>query len=381
MTERKLASLQRVAGIQPIEGADAIVLSKVLGWSVITKLDEVQEGDTVVFLEIDSLIDPDCRWLPESFRKYAPTRKRKRRRLYHLRTFRLNKFGVISEGLIVPLSLFPEDTVAEFSSLEIGTDLTSRLRIEKYEPPIFVGRGGGTLCETKAFPLKLLSKTGEVRVKSEPHLLEQLVGHPAYATLKYDGTSATYLLTPPNYKPRPQEFFVCSHNLLLLRPAKIEHCSSSQPYWPIALQYELEAKLRAYQERTGRYLALQGEICGPKIQRNLLGLAKRSFYVFNVIELDDGEQPTMGRRLPYPQWLDICQELDLPHVQIEMVWDSFPADISIEQLEEMSKGFYEGTENHREGLVFREQDTPTAPLFKSISFKVISADYRLMVKM
>jgi len=75
MTEHKLATLEQVGSITTIEGADVIVMCKIVGRSVITKIGEFKEGETVIFLEVDSLLNPDYRWLPESFRKYAQTRR------------------------------------------------------------------------------------------------------------------------------------------------------------------------------------------------------------------------------------------------------------------------------------------------------------------
>ena len=52
MTERKLASIRRIADIQPIEGADAIEVATVGGWKVVVKRGEFKVGDLAVYLEI-----------------------------------------------------------------------------------------------------------------------------------------------------------------------------------------------------------------------------------------------------------------------------------------------------------------------------------------
>ena len=57
--ERKLASIQIINDLKPIEGKDRIVLAHVLGWDVIVKKDEFKIGDKCVYIEVDSVLDPD----------------------------------------------------------------------------------------------------------------------------------------------------------------------------------------------------------------------------------------------------------------------------------------------------------------------------------
>ena len=51
---RKLASVQEVAWLEPIEGKDRIELCGIMGWQVIVKKDELKVGDLCVYVEIDS---------------------------------------------------------------------------------------------------------------------------------------------------------------------------------------------------------------------------------------------------------------------------------------------------------------------------------------
>ena len=54
---RKLASVRRIAAIDPIEGADVIVCATVDGWKLVTqKSNNFQPGDLVVYFEIDSFL-------------------------------------------------------------------------------------------------------------------------------------------------------------------------------------------------------------------------------------------------------------------------------------------------------------------------------------
>ena len=51
---RKLAHIEKVEKIEPIEGADRIVKIEVLGWECVAKKGEFKEGDLCVYIEIDS---------------------------------------------------------------------------------------------------------------------------------------------------------------------------------------------------------------------------------------------------------------------------------------------------------------------------------------
>ena len=53
---RKLASIQRIWDVQPIEGADSIELVKVMGWQCVAKKGEFKKGDMCVYFEIDSFL-------------------------------------------------------------------------------------------------------------------------------------------------------------------------------------------------------------------------------------------------------------------------------------------------------------------------------------
>ncbi len=53
----KLASVQKIVDISPIEKADAIEVVQVLGWECVVKKDEkFSIGDLVVYVEIDSIM-------------------------------------------------------------------------------------------------------------------------------------------------------------------------------------------------------------------------------------------------------------------------------------------------------------------------------------
>lgn len=113
MAERALAHVEKIEWIRPIEGADNIELIGVLGWVCIAKKGEFNVGDMAVYIEIDS----KC---PETDERFAFLANKK----FKVKTMKLGKFKVISQGLALPLSLFPE-----LQDRNIGDDVTEALKI------------------------------------------------------------------------------------------------------------------------------------------------------------------------------------------------------------------------------------------------------------
>ena len=58
-TIRKMASVQEIASLTPIENSDFLEIAtmKDLGWKVVVKKDEFSIGDKVIYFEIDSAIN------------------------------------------------------------------------------------------------------------------------------------------------------------------------------------------------------------------------------------------------------------------------------------------------------------------------------------
>lgn len=94
-------------------GADNIELIGVLGWVCIAKKGEFQVGDLAVYIEIDS----KC---PDNDERFAFLAAKH----YKIKTMKLGKFKVFSQGLAMPVSLFPE-----LLGKSIGSDVTKELKI------------------------------------------------------------------------------------------------------------------------------------------------------------------------------------------------------------------------------------------------------------
>ena len=250
--DRKLASIQVIKELSPINGADAILCAKVLGWECVVKKSEFQVNDRCVYFEIDSVL-PIAQW-NDHLRKEEGKKLR-------VRTIRLR--GQLSQGLAMPLSIIPS------GEYEVGQDVTSIVGVEKYEPVVPAHLSGMAKGNFPAF----LHKTDETRLQSEPRVLDEAVskGLVLVGTLKMDGTSFTA------YR-RDDEFGVCSRNLDLKE-------TEGNAHWRMARKLKLEEILR----NEPRNLSIQGEICGPSIQANRLGLSESKLYLFNLFDIDTGK--------------------------------------------------------------------------------------------
>lgn len=335
---RKLASIQKIKHVRPIEGADKIEVVGVLGWECVSKKGEFREGDPCVYFEIDCLLPVEPRY---EFLRASSYRKDLDR--FRLRTVRLRK--QLSQGLALPVSLFPEA-----DGLPEGSDLTDFLGVEKYEPPVPAQIQG----DARSFSWPI-SKTDEVRIQQDEEygFVAALTGRPYYITLKLDGTSCSYIVDP-----RDGEYHVCGRNYSYKR-------NPDHSFWQVSERYGLEEKLRGLRNVS---LALQGEIVGPGIQKNRMGLATVDFYVFNVVDT------LSGMRLPLDEALAVSDELGVPFVPILERGDCF--EYSASDLLKIAKGKYRNhfpgakKDQEREGIVVRS-------LCGSVSFKAINNDFLL----
>ena len=192
MGKRKLASIQFVHNITPIEGAEKIECVHVLGWQCVANKGQFSIGDKCVYMEVDSFL-PVC----ERFEFLRASSFKENEIMgagFRLKTMKFR--GQISQGLVQPLEILPA------GEYEIGDDVTELLGIRKWEIEERVSNDGTVIAE---FPSEI-SKTDELRVQSYPELIEEfktVKGY--YISTKMDGCSVTM------YKS-DDHFGVCGRN-------------------------------------------------------------------------------------------------------------------------------------------------------------------------
>ena len=204
------------------------------------------------------------------------------------------------------------------------------------------------------FPTRV-PKTDEIRLQSALGVLDELRGQPFYVTTKCDGASATYL------RDAESGLVACSRNWALAK--------GDNHAWRLAERYQLAEKLPAE-------YAVQGEVCGPGIQGNRLGLAQHELFVFSVYDV------RAGQFLAFDAFGAFCAEHGLTTVPVErvVIGDEATAfDHTLEAWLAAARGPYAGTKRHKEGIVIRplvEQRSESLGGSR-MSFKVINNDFLL----
>lgn len=368
---RKLASVQTIKAIRPIEGADRIEVVQILGWNCVAKKGEYQVGDKVIYFEIDSLLPdiPAFEWLRGSSWSQKLNK-------YKISTHKFR--NQISQGLVIPakdlkelytqinckngeINIMPS---AIIDPLIEGEDLTEILGIEKYEPPVSNGSLGETISHEWYVP-----KTDEERIQvCADNVLPEYIGKTDwYASIKLDGTSCTAGLFEDAFLIGGRNQFYKDENM----------------YTTTVRKYgDIEKHLRDYQKLTGKYIVFQGELCGPGIQSNKLGLKEKEWYIFNVFISDTGKMDSY-EKVDLLRMLNFCDDFGLKHVPIIEHDYKFSFD-GYSNNDEIVNGLLNYVDNIKyrtyfedaapsqiaEGLVFRKNDMTN-------SFKVISNKFLL----
>lgn len=384
MAERALAHIEKIEWIRPIEGADNIELVGVLGWVCIAKKQEFKVGDKAVYIEIDS----KC---PENDERFSFLAAKH----YKVKTMKLGKFKVISQGLALPIELFPE-----FADREIGSDVTDDLKItyssvedikrksNKVDPDakyksmaarhsalfkkpvirklmkyrwgkkiLFFFFGSKKKDNPKRFP-EWIVKTDETRIENAPFYLQS--ENPWVKTEKLDGTSCTYAVDRLKRGKDKFDYIVCSRNVR--QADRSQECyHDSNIYWELSDKYDIENKLKEFANKHGYdRVVLQGEGVG-NVQGNPYKLNENDLYVFNLV-IDGGRIGTV-------EMADFCKEYSLKHVPIIDTEYYLPKEMEEMKLE--ADGFSAiNPKVKREGFVYRSIDGQQ-------SFKNVSREYLL----
>lgn len=382
---RALAYVVECGKVSDIQGADRIQLAEVGGWKVIIKKNEISEGDKAVFFEIDSKL-PEAEWSEFLRDKH-----------FKVKTMKLGKFGVISQGLLLPITAFPE-----LAKKEVGEDVTDILGVKysvqednyrkgkskdsdaKYKSMAsrhqkifrlpFVRKMMKTKTgkrilfllfgKKKDKPLKFpthfpfVHKTDEERCENMPWVLGY--ERPLIVTEKLDGTSSTYILERKGRKKF--EFYVLSRNVRQKTPdQKCYH--DKNIYWDMALKYNVEQCLKDYliEHKDLKYVCVQGESVGS-VQGNPLKLKEDDLYVFNFIRSDVG-------RLPSTEGKEVVESWGMKWVPILDTGYRMPEDMEEFKQYATAKSVV-NPDVLREGVVLRD---PT----NDLSFKNVSREYLL----
>ena len=383
--KRALAYIVTIDEIRPIEGYDRVEYARTNGWWVIiNKAYNLAVGDKCVYFEVDSKVNP----LDERF---AFLEKRD----YRIKTIKMCK--VYSQGLLIPLSHFPE-----LGDLDVNTDVTDALKVIYYEPAdnqrkanapdpnakyksmasrhprlakkkwfrwlmkrewgkkllfFFFGKKKDT---PKGWPthFPFIHKTDEERCENLP----QMLGYPNPLTVteKLDGTSTTFILERKG--KNKFEFYVLSRNVRQ-KDEKQSCYHDHNIYWDMAFKYNIEDVLREILQMRPdlKYVCIQGESVGS-VQGNPLKLPEDDFYAFNFIDSENGRWPSFNGS---------CLLAKYGIKWVPILDTNFMMPNDMEEFKQMATApSVVNPDVMREGIVLRDSAT-------DFSFKNVSREYLL----
>jgi len=337
--QRKLASIQVIHDVQPIQGADAIECVSVLGWKCVVKKGEFKRLDLCVYFEVDSFLP--VRDVFEFLRSSSYKKTNLMGEGFRIKTCKLR--GQLSQGLALPLSILTEDIRQQIEKQDCrGLDVSASLDVKKWETEV---SGNQSWNKKGEFPY-FVPKTDEQRIQSAPELIEELSGKPYFITTKMDGTSFTAF-------KNGEGFGVCTRNM--------EIHEDDSVFWLLAKKHDLENKIEGY--------AVQGEVCAPKIQKNHLKLREPELFVFSIYDLSKGQFLSFeDYKKKIADWCLFC-------CPIEEEGEEF--SYSMDELIERAKGVYPSG-NKKEGIVIRPQNELYSPTLSGrLSFKIINNEFLL----
>lgn len=354
---RKLATIEIITDIKPIPDADAIEVASVKGWNIVINKNKYKVGDKIIMCEVDSFIPHDL--APFLTPKGQEPREYQGIKGQRLRSVRLR--GQLSQGLILdPHQVFNHECV---ESLEVGTDVSEKLGIVIYEPPIPACLSGQV---RGMFPMHT-TKTNQERIQN---LLEYFELYPEMEfeqTEKLDGSSCTvyrYL----------DDFGVCSHNLNLKE-------DNNNSFWKTVNKYHLREIL----EHLNLNISIQAELIGEGIQKNPYKLKGHDLRVFDIYDIDKRRYMTQAERLETLDKINTCcygkEEAVLLNREECKMLRHVPIlgtlklkDFNLESLLKYAEGTSQLFDTQREGIVCKSKELINN---RTVSFKIISNAFLL----
>lgn len=341
MSERKLATIERITGMKTIPHADRICAYKIRDWWVVDQINKYNINDLVVFFEIDSWIKHE---LAPFLSKPNETKTYQGIVGNRLRTVKLKK--QISQGLILPISILPKTV-----DMNQGVDVTDILGIVKWELPVNAQLAGNARGNFPSF----CRKTDQERIENlADELFSEYKNSKWEVTLKLDGSScSTYYYNG--------QVGVCSRNLDL----KLDESNVDNSFVKTSTDLGLLDALT----KLSRNIQVSAELMGPGIQGNREKLSSYMLYVFDIFDIDTQQYLSVTER---SQVFDQLVSFGFKGHHIPII----ATDITLEQLNiidvDSSKVYVDRpsiNNNIAEGCVFKTMDGQYS--FKSINNKYL----------
>ena len=418
MYGKPLAYIVKINDVTPIEGADKIELAHVLDYTVVVKKHEFSPGDLALYIEVDSVLpdglDPALKQkyenikngkdLPEATKdeiKAAlaavqeqsryPYFEFLRDKKFKIKSMKLSKFGVISQGILFR----PSDL--KITDAKLGKDYTEQFEIREIVQDEEEA-GLTTQCKKDSWIVRKLMRFEWFRrwrkrkkisetwsdtfpVKSDEENVQKLFtrmktqyGDKEWAlTEKLEGQNISIytenIKTGIFGKKTSKRVGVCS------RTRELNPNGTGKNFWDTVKRLGLDKKVKNI---PGEWWC-RGEHIGPGIQGNIYKLTQTDVIFFDFYRkekyLDTSNGNVMRTRwvkLNFEESKAFAKQWDLKFVPILDEHYKLP-DTAQQMLEESDKNtvFGNNLKHKREGFVARLRDDYT------VSFKVKNPFYSI----
>lgn len=384
-SERELAYVVLIDGIEPIPDYDRVEHAIVGGWRVIVQKDQFKVGDPAIYFEIDSRVpsDKEC---------FAFLEKRN----YKIKTLKMCK--TISQGLLMHPSDFgwtTENSAMDDHSVIVDDEgkphyvtdesrfLTKKLGVtyaddednarkaapvDKYKKmaqrhaALFKkpwarwmmrrewGRKvmffffGKKKDKKSGWPSHIAQKTDVERIQNCIWLLNDK--QPYVASEKVDGSSFSAMAERGRFGKI--KYYVCSRNVVFDNP-NAECFYDTNIYFEAWNKYNLkEIITKILNDYNLPNVAIQAEVYGNDVQKRDYSTKEHKMAVFHIV--------SNCVKFPMDKVVEICEKYGLPHVPI--VDDNYIFPDTIEELQEYVESEPSKIDGlAREGIVFYDKAT------------------------
>ena len=391
MYGKPLAYIVKIKDIREIPGADRIELATVMDYTVVVKKNEYKPGDFGLYVEVDSVLPDDAEKFP--FFEFLRDKK------FKIKSMKLGKFGVISQGI-----LFKPSDIG-LTNVKVGQDYTQQFKIteivqDEEEAGLtnnnkkdnwFIRklmrykwfrdwRKRHNVSETwnETFP----GKSDEENVqKIYTEMYEKYANEEWVATEKLEGQNITIYTEEVNgLFGKTKRVGVCS------RTRELNKNGNGKNFWDTVIHEKLDEQIKNI---PGEWWC-RGEHLGPGIQKNIYKLPRTTIRFFDFYRKEYYNDTKCSKvrkfrwvKLNFEESVAFAKQWNLPFVPILDEHYKLPkgglneqgvyvsgSDIMLQQSDKPTV-FGNDLKHKREGFVLRLRNN------YNVSFKVKNPNYSL----
>ena len=391
MYGKPLAYIVKIKDIREIPGADRIELATVMDYTVVVKKNEYKPGDFGLYVEVDSVLPDDAEKFP--FFEFLRDKK------FKIKSMKLGKFGVISQGI-----LFKPSDIG-LTNVKVGQDYTQQFKIteivqDEEEAGLtnnnkkdnwFIHklmrykwfrdwRKRHNVSETwdETFP----GKSDEENVqKIYTEMYEKYANEEWVATEKLEGQNITIYTEEVNgLFGKTKRVGVCS------RTRELNKNGNGKNFWETVIREKLDEQIKNI---PGEWWC-RGEHLGPGIQKNIYKLPRTTIRFFDFYRKEYYNDTKCSKvrkfrwvKLNFEESVAFAKQWNLPFVPILDEHYKLPkgglneqgvyvsgSDIMLQQ-SDMPTVFGNDIKHKREGFVLRLRND------YNVSFKVKNPNYSM----